>query len=246
MVGNKKVMTLAEEEAEMLAELKAISQRCSDDRFSLLERKVVQCDKDDDGYASTFLMKNPEDPTTNQYWYSKPTIDALAGECASLIETRIFSGDTEFKVAFLSTPSLYFALPPSLRKCCFVFDYDRKWENDKGFVFYDFNSPTTFTGQDLESKFDMVVIDPPFITREVWEKYAETSKFLLKEEPKAGNLSGLFLGTTVVENASMIEELLGGLPTAFQPNIPNLVYQYNSYANFGDLQWLCKSNDEIL
>ena len=30
------------------------------------------------------------------------------------------------------------------------------------------------------NSFDMVIIDPPFITREVWEKYASTAKLLLK------------------------------------------------------------------
>lgn len=30
------------------------------------------------------------------------------------------------------------------------------------------------------SKFDVIVIDPPFITREVWEKYSEAAKLLMK------------------------------------------------------------------
>lgn len=71
---------------------------------------------------------------------------------------------------------------------------------------YDFNKPDDFP-KDLHHTFDMVVIDPPFITKEVrpthhditshhnkcpaapvltlreqvWEKYAETAKLLLKE-----------------------------------------------------------------
>ena len=105
-----------------------------------------------------------------------------------------------------------------------MFDYDKKWESDRGFKFYDYNHPTTFEG-DLESTFDMVVVDPPFITREVWELYTKTAFYLLKENPTFNAPSGLFLGTTVVENKEMIEELLGGKPTAFQPSIPNLVYQ---------------------
>ena len=34
--------------------------------------------------------------------------------------------------------------------------------------------------ESLLGTFDMVVVDPPFIVREVWEKYAVTSKLLLK------------------------------------------------------------------
>ena len=48
----------------------------------------------------------------------------------------------------------------------------------------------------------MVVIDPPFITREVWEKYTEAAKILLKPE------GGLVLGSTIDENESFMGELL--------------------------------------
>jgi hypothetical protein len=45
------------------------------------------------------------------------------------------------------------------------------------------------------------VIDPPFITREVWEKYSATAKFLLAE-------GGRLICTTIQENAAMMNELL--------------------------------------
>lgn len=57
--------------------------------------------------------------------------------------------------------------------------YDKKWNDDPGFVFYDFNEPENVPS-DLLGSFDMVVIDPPFITREVWEKYTATAKVLMK------------------------------------------------------------------
>lgn len=93
------------------------------------------------------------------------------------------------------------------------------------------------------------VIDPPFITREVWEKYAATAKFLLCE-------GGRLICTTIRENADMMHELLQASlvtslshlhavyracclhctmrlgpyatqvkPQKFQPCIPHLVYQ---------------------
>jgi hypothetical protein len=34
---------------------------------------------------------------------------------------------------------------------------------------------------------DMVVIDPPFITEEVWRKYSNTAHLLLKEGSTGGN-----------------------------------------------------------
>lgn len=63
----------------------------------------------------------------------------------------------------------------------------------------------------------MVVIDPPFITREVWEKYAKCAKALLKTD-------GLFLISTIDENEAMIKELTGSDKKTFRPSIPNLVY----------------------
>lgn len=67
-------------------------------------------------------------------------------------------------------------------KTTVLLQFDKKWESDRGFVFYDFNAPTSVP-ESLIGSFDLVVVDPPFIVREVWVKYAVTSKLLLK----AGN-----------------------------------------------------------
>ena len=48
----------------------------------------------------------------------------------------------------------------------------------------------------------MVVIDPPFITREVWEKYAAAAKRLLRPD-------GIVLGSTIDENAEWMGEVIG-------------------------------------
>ena len=49
--------------------------------------------------------------------------------------------------------------------------------------------------------FEMLVIDPPYITREVWAQYAITAKLLLAP-------NGRILLSTVAENAEMMKELL--------------------------------------
>ena len=84
----------------------------------------------------------------------------------------------------------------------------------------------------------MVVIDPPFITREVWEKYTLAAKRLLRPE------GGIILGSTIDENESFMQELLGCQRRAFRPSIPNLVYQYSLYANY-DSEGLNNPNPEI-
>eukprot|EP00798_Chlamydomonas_sp_ICE-L_P004056 gene4056-14142_t len=130
------------------------------------------------------------------------------------------------KVAFLSTPSVYFSLKKGsdIRTASWVFDFDDQWAKDPHFFKYDFNKPEEVPAE-LLGTFDCCVIDPPFITREVWEKYAATAKLLLKE-------GGKVICSTVAENAPFMEELLGAKPCAFQPSIPNLIYQYNIFINF--------------
>ena len=83
-----------------------------------------------------------------------------------------------------------------------VLKYDTAFNKDPGYVFYDFNAPENLP-QELLGTFHMVVIDPPFITREVWEKYADAAKRLLKPE------GGIVLGSTIDENEGFMGELLG-------------------------------------
>ncbi|TNV77600.1 hypothetical protein FGO68_gene11409 [Halteria grandinella] len=175
-----------------------------------------------------FLAKHKEKSDFNQYWYSKATINFMASECEQFGQ----------KIAFLSTPSIYFSLKnKEIKAASRVFDFDTKFNKDPGFVFYDFNKPEDIPA-DLHSYFDMVVIDPPFITREVWEKYATAAKLILIKE------GGKILLSTIDENEGFIDELLGAKRRAFRPSIPNLVYQYSLYSNY-ESEGLLAKNPEI-
>ena len=87
----------------------------------------------------------------------------------------------------------------------------------------------------MHGSFDMAVVDPPFITREVWEKYTEACKILLKKD-------GKLLCSTIDENAGFMEEIFNNVgfenvkACVFRPSIPNLVYQYSFYTNYDDDQ----------
>ena len=61
-----------------------------------------------------------------------------------------------------------------------LYQFDKKWTSDRGFVFYDFNDLETIP-KDMYGTFDLLVVDPPFIVKEVWEKYAAAVKLLAKE-----------------------------------------------------------------
>uniref|UniRef100_A0A7S1G4D1 Uncharacterized protein n=1 Tax=Bicosoecida sp. CB-2014 TaxID=1486930 RepID=A0A7S1G4D1_9STRA len=192
-----------------------------------------------------FLLRTKEKEDLNQYWYSAKSIAAMAAEVVA----------TGGKACFISTPSIYFSLTKEQREGNYVFDLDTQWEKDPGFVRYDFNEPENFP-EELRHAFDMIVVDPPFITREVWEKYATTMRLLAKErsgevdtgaggeEEKKDEPPCRFLVSTIAENAEMMEELLGVKPQAFKPSIPNLVYQYNLYANY-ESEGLSVPNPEI-
>ncbi|KAG1657443.1 hypothetical protein FOA52_011723 [Chlamydomonas sp. UWO 241] len=178
---------------------------------------------------NTFLARTGEKGDLNQYWYSSRTIQKMADEVVA----------SATKAAFLSTPSVYFSLPKDseVKKASWVFDLDEQWSKDPHYFKYDFNKPEAIPAE-LHGTFDCVVIDPPFITRGVWEKYAEAAKLLLVE-------GGKVIGTTVAENEAMLGDILPGMAaTAFKPSIPNLIYQYNLFTNFPPAV-LCEKNPEI-
>ncbi len=59
----------------------------------------------------------------------------------------------------------------------------------------------------MQGTFDMCVIDPPFITREVWQKYTDAVQLLLIKDEN-GTPSGKLLCSTIDENKEFMNELL--------------------------------------
>ena len=173
--------------------------------------------------AASFSAR--ENGDLNQYWYSGVTIKALA---TGALEAACQGAAVGGRVAFLSTPSLYFSLPVASRVGHSVLDIDTQWSKDPGFIRFDFNEdPTVALPPAAQGAYDLVVIDPPFITEPVWRRYALAAHALLREGAKGGVIC-----TTVAENEGLLAELFVGCkPVPFQPSIPNLVYQYNTFTN---------------
>jgi len=190
-----------------------------------------------DAKRSTFLGSKAESRELNQYWYSQHTIDVL---CSAIKEgLSSLEPSTSTRVAFLSTPSLFFAFDSVERENFSLLDYDKTWEGEPGYNYYDYRNPLNIEKY-LQHSFDMVVIDPPFISKVVWEKYSRTARALLKEQS-----SSLVLCTTVYENAPLMHKLFGATPKRFRPSIPNLVYQYSAFTNFHSIV-MAEPNNEIL
>lgn len=176
---------------------------------------------------NAFLLRTLENPDLNQYWYSANTIAVLVKE----IE------ENASKAAFLSTPSLYFSLNDAhLKQSSFIFDIDLQWKQHPNFVRWDFNHPMGIPDHMCHA-FDLVVIDPPFITSEVWAKYAEVTTLLLTP-------GGKIILSSVQENAELLKHLLKVQPQVFEPSIPHLVYQYTFFTNY-QTKHLSVHNPEI-
>jgi len=187
-------------------------------------------------------MSLVEKPEFNQYWYSDSTIQTII----SAINEPILEVDGSTRAprcAFIATPSLFFSLSSDVRKSCnhAVLDIDEEQfakTGGSGFVKYDFRlqPPADHLPKELEHAFDIVVIDPPFITEEVWRLFASSANYLLRDDGK-----GRVICTTVAENLSLLVELFPGITrTKFQPSIPHLVYQYDLFCN-----WEAKSFAEL-
>lgn len=54
------------------------------------------------------------------------------------------------------------------------------WSSDPGFVKFDYRKVDEIP-KELHHQFDYCVIDPPFITVEVWTEYARAAQLLLVE-----------------------------------------------------------------
>ena len=81
-------------------------------------------DDNQDCNDNTFLSQTNEKRDLNQYWYSKHTIDTLCNavrEGLSLSSSSSSLGSNA-RVAFLSTPSLFFSLSSKERQQCILFD----------------------------------------------------------------------------------------------------------------------------
>ncbi|KIZ00168.1 N(6)-adenine-specific DNA methyltransferase 2 [Monoraphidium neglectum] len=174
----------------------------------------------------TFLERHDERADFNQYWYSGSTISALVQEILDAAP----AGD---KVAFLSTPSLFYSLPEN----AVLLDYDEaSFGTSPAFVRYDYNAPEQLP-EKLAGSCGMLVIDPPFITEPVWRQYARTAALLLAP-------GGRVICSTVAENAPLMAELFGATACAFKPAIPHLVYQYSLFCSYAPTA-LSQGNPEV-
>lgn len=75
----------------------------------------------------------------------------------------------------------------------FLFEFDKRFDTAYGdkFVFYDCNQSTKIPKQ-LWRTFDVIIIDPPFLSEDCFTKIAVSVKLLSKPDTKWIILTGIY------------------------------------------------------
>ncbi len=90
------------------------------------------------------------------------------------------------RIACVSAPSVYQKLKQGVvegsdRVSAVVFEYDRRFATyGDDFVFYDYNEPLSLGANVAPQSFDVVLVDPPYLSEECLSKVAKTIKYLSK------------------------------------------------------------------
>jgi len=184
--------------------------------------------------SNKFLKLYTEKEDINQYWFSDESSNH-----PKLIPN--LNTNPNSKIAFVSTPSIFFSLEPSLRDQSYLFDLDDRLIKRHPNAFkFDFNNFEELSKEEkILSQFDFVVVDPPYINEPSWTKFAEFVNLIANKE----NVK--ILTCSIAENSLMLEKLLNLKMKKYQPSIPHLVYQYNFFANYED-EKLDEINSEIV
>ncbi|XP_045044050.2 EEF1A lysine methyltransferase 1 isoform X3 [Desmodus rotundus] len=128
----------------------------------------------DDTYSIGRIEENWQ---LSQFWYSQETALKLAKEAAA-------AAGEGGRIACVSTPSVYQKLRElhkDLDVC--VFEYDRRFAvYGEEFVFYDYNNPLDLPENIAAHSFDIVIVDPPYLSEECLRKTSETVKYLARDK----------------------------------------------------------------
>ncbi|GFY98016.1 nucleic acid binding / methyltransferase [Actinidia rufa] len=148
-----------------------------------------------------------EDWRLSQFWYDRDTAETVAKEILSLCESL-----ESPSVACIACPTLYAYLKkidPNVSVQ--LLEYDKRFQQyGSEFTFYDYNQPEELPSS-LKSAYEIVVADPPYLSKECLEKVTQTVSFLMRP-----GKSYLLLLTGEVQK-DRAAELLGLYPCGFRP-----------------------------
>ncbi|XP_065218042.1 EEF1A lysine methyltransferase 1 [Planococcus citri] len=157
----------------------------------------------------------------SQFWYDDQTAEQLSSEALNEIEN---SG----KIALIGCPSIYYFLKKRINDSVSIrlLDVDKRFSAYKDdFIYYDYNEPLPPHIKDQwKNYFDIVVLDPPFLSEECFLKCALTAKYLAKDK--------IIICTGAVME-SFVKKVLNANKTTFEPKHKNnLANEFCCYINY--------------
>lgn len=167
----------------------------------------------------------------SQFWYDEETTRIISKLCLKLIlQLAPEQGSSEVRVALLSCPSLYKSIrsvhPMGTVR---IFEFDERFAVfSDDFIQYDYRRIAEQDDylDEFAGLFDIVICDPPFLSRECIESTSKIVKKLKKENAKVLLCSG----QSVSDHA---KEFLGLDRCQYRPQHErNLANEFCSYANF--------------
>uniref|UniRef100_A0A8D8XYY7 Protein-lysine N-methyltransferase n=2 Tax=Cacopsylla melanoneura TaxID=428564 RepID=A0A8D8XYY7_9HEMI len=165
------------------------------------------------------IINFEEDWQLSQFWYDETTTQRLSEEAAQRI-------GNEGSIALISCPTLY----PKIKKLApeakvSLFEYDTRFKvYGSDFIFYDYKAPLDVP-RELSGHYDLVILDPPFLSDECLTKAAVTAKFLAKRD---------ILVCTGEIMQDLVQRLLGVKKCQFVPRHKNnLANDFACFVNFG-------------
>ena len=132
-----------------------------------------------------------------------------------------------YSIACISCPTLYVKLKEMIRLpgCVLtLLEYNRRFECHSDFVFYDYKEPLKLPDSLQANLFDVVVVDPPFLSEECLTKAAMIMKHLAKDK--------IILCTGAVME-DVAKQVLDVTPCKFVPkHVNNLANEFLCYLNY--------------
>ncbi|KAJ6847918.1 protein-lysine N-methyltransferase N6AMT2 [Iris pallida] len=148
----------------------------------------------------------------SQFWYDRDTAQTVAREVVHLLSEKSSSA----AVACVACPTLFAYLKKNdPNVAAQLLEYDTRFKQyGNDYTFYDYNQPEELPPE-LKHRFQVVVADPPYLSKECLEKVARTIAFLAQPE---GAYLLLLTGEVQTERAA---ELLNLQPCGFRPQHSN-------------------------
>ncbi|XP_059234260.1 EEF1A lysine methyltransferase 1 isoform X2 [Mustela nigripes] len=187
---------------------------------ALQEFYAEQKQQSDPGRDDKYNIGIIEENWLSQFWYSQDTALRLATEAVAAAGER-------GRIACVSAPSVYQNLRSLHREdiSVYIFEYDKRFAiYGEEYIFYDYNNPLDLPEKIATHSFDIVIADPPYLSKECLRKTSETIKYLTQ-----GKIL-LCTGAVMEEEAA---KLLGVKMCKFIPkHTRTLGNEFRCYVNY--------------